>query len=96
MKKVEEKLVKAVERIADSLSRLEDMIGELIEYQECDCDEPCNEPCGYHELSEGEEIRKGDWYFNESKERCPIVLDLGGPYIRDYFKSPIYRDVPSS
>lgn len=92
MKKVEEKLVKAVERIADSLSRLEGMIGELIECEECDCDEPC----GYHELSEGEEIRKGDWYFNESKERCPIVLDFGGPYIRDYFESPIYRDVPSS
>jgi len=92
MKKVDEKLVKAVERIADSLSRLEDMIGELIEYQECDC----NEPCGYHELSEGEEIRKGDWYFNESKKRCPIVLDLGGLYIRDYFEFSIYRDVPSS
>lgn len=92
MKKVEEKLVKAVERIADSLSRLEDMVGELIEYEECDCDEPC----GYHELSEGEKIREGDWYFNESKERRPIVLNLGEPYIRDYFEFPIYRDVPSS
>lgn len=92
MKKVDEKLVKAVERIADSLSRLEDMVGELIEYEECDCDEPC----GYHELSEGEKIREGDWYFNESKERRPIVLNLGEPYIRDYFEFRIYRDVPSS
>ena len=92
MKKVDEKLVKAVERIANSLSRLEDMVGELIEYQEFDCDEPC----GYYELLEGEEIKEGDWYFNESKERFPMVLDLGVPYSRDYFEFRIYRDVSRS
>lgn len=89
MKKVDKKLVKAVEQIADSLSRLEDMLGELIEYEECDCDKPC----GYHELSEEEEVSEGDWYFNESGERRPMVLDLGVPYSRDYFEFPIYRDV---
>lgn len=92
MKKVDEKLVNAVERIANSLSRLEDMVGELIEYQEFDCDEPC----GYYELLEGEEIKEGDWYFNESKERLPMVLDLGVPYNKDYFELPIYRDVSRS